>query len=232
MLQMLCMPSSRELILLSWWGVIYFGLVVTLTRSTSLAVVEIVEVLVLPNISEEFAESVRENITKNFIRRQIFMKSLGAASVAMLISCLLLRGSHWVQLCIWGVGFFILYFTASQATLTAPFYRCFSQSLKKHSDVLFLIDPAASPAVSACTALAKRILSYWFVVFVLVMSLTAVPYIMALPLVSRFVGISSVHVAPFIAAVVFVAGFFSFGLGGLVYLASKVICESRWTKYD
>src|SRR5438105_3284175 len=44
-------------------------------------------------------------------------------------------------------------------------YRCFSQSLKKHSDVLFLIDPAASPAVSACTALAKRILSYWFVVF-------------------------------------------------------------------
>jgi len=218
MLQMLCMPSSRELILLSWWGVIYFGLVVTLTRSTSLAVVEIVEVLVLPNISEEFAESVRENITKNFIRRQIFMKSLGAASVAMLISCLLLRGSHWVQLCIWGVGFFILYFTASQATLTAPFYRCFSQSLKKHSDVLFLIDPAASPAVSACTALAKRILSYWFVVFVLVMSLTAVPYIMALPLVSRFVGISSVHVAPFIAAVVFVAGFFSFGLGGLVYL--------------
>ena len=36
--------------------------------------------------------------------------------------------------------------------------------------------------------------------------------------ISDFVGISSVHVAPFIAAVVFVAGFFSFGLGGLVYL--------------
>ncbi len=36
--------------------------------------------------------------------------------------------------------------------------------------------------------------------------------------ISDFVGISSVHVAPFIAAVVFVAGLFSFGLGGLVYL--------------
>ena len=50
--------------------------------------------------------------------------------------------------------------------------------------------------------------------------------------ISDFVGISSVHVAPFIAAVVFVAGFFSFGLGVSSICASKVICESRWTKYD
>jgi hypothetical protein len=217
-LQLLCTPSSHVLILLSSWGVIYFGLVVALTRSTSIAIIEIVNVLLLPNVSEEFAGSARKNIEKNFAKKQIFRKSVCASSVAMLISCVLLRQFHWFPLSIWGVGFFILYFTASQATLTAPFYTCFSYSLKQHSDVLFPVDPAASPAVSACTALAKRLFSYWFAVFMLVMSLTGVLYIMAYPLASKFVGTSSAGVARFISIVVFVAGFFSFGLGSLVYL--------------
>jgi len=214
---MFLMPSSHELISLSWWGVVYFGLVVTHTRYTSLAVDEIVEELVLPSISDELAESVRKNIQKSFARRQTLMKSLSAASIAILISCVFLRQFHWRQLCAWGVGFFILYFTASQATLTAPFYRRFSDSLKEHSDVLFPIDPAASPAIYACTALAKRILLYWFVVLLLVMSLMAVPYIWTFLLASRF-GTWSGSVSRFIAIVVFVAGFFSFGFGSLVYL--------------
>src|SRR5450631_3362463 len=74
------------------------------------------------------------------------------------------------------LGFFIFYYTASQATLTAPFYTCFSQSLKAYDDVLFPIDPAASPSIIACATLAKRVRFYWFVVFVLVMSLTALPW--------------------------------------------------------
>jgi hypothetical protein len=217
-LQMLCLPGSHELILLSWWGVVYFGLVVTLTRSTSLAVVEVIEALLLPNVPEEFACSVRQNIERNFARPRIFMKSLGVASIVMLISCLLLRQFHWVQLCVWGIGFFVLYFTASQATLTAPFYTCFGDSLKKHSEALFAADPVASPAVSACTALARRVLWYWFVVFLLVMSLIAVPHVMSLHLASRFVGTSSADASQFISTAVFVAGFFSFGLGSLVYL--------------
>lgn len=218
MLQLLWTPKSHELILLSCWGVLYFGLVVSLTRSTSLAVVEIIEVLLLPNVSEEFADGARENMERNFSKLQIFIKSLGAASVAMLVSCVLLRQFQWGPLCIWGSGFFILYFTASQATLTAPFYTCFSHSLKAHSDVLFLVDPAASPAVSACTALARRIFSYWFAVSVLVMSLMAMPYIMDHPFASRFAETSSGGVTRFISVAVFVAGFFSFGLGSLVYL--------------
>jgi hypothetical protein len=206
---MACKPSSLELIFLSCWGAVYFGLVVALTRRTSLAVVEIIEALLIPSLSEDCADSARENIEKNFVRPRIFMKSLGAASIAMLISCMLLPRSHGIELVIWGLGFFILYFTASQATLTAPFYTCFSQSLKAHDDVLFPIDPAASPSIIACAALAKRVLFYWFLVFVLVMSLTALPW---------FAGKSFAGVGPFISAVVFVAGFFSFGFGSLVYL--------------
>jgi hypothetical protein len=218
MLLLLCTPKSHELILLSCWGVLYFGLVVSLTRSTSLAVVEIIVVLILPNVSEEFADSASENIERNFSKPNIFIKSLVAASSATLVSYVLLRQFHLGPLCIWAVGFFILYFTASQATLTAPFYTCFSHSLKEHSDVLFLVDPAASPAVSACTALAKRIFSYWFEVSILVMSLMAMPYIMAHPFASRFAETSSTGVARFISVTVFVAGFFSFCLCSLVYL--------------
>jgi hypothetical protein len=217
---MFLIPRSHELIALSWWGVVYFGLVVTHTRNTSLAVEEIVEELVLPSISCKLADSVRINIQKKFSRRQILMKSLSAASIAIFISCALLRQFHWPQLCAWGVGFFILYFTASQATLTAPFYTRFSASLRDHSDVLFPVDPAASPAIHACTSLAKRILWYWFVVSALVMSLMAVPYIWTFLLASRF-GTWSGSVSRFIAVVVFVAGFFSFGFGSLVYLRSE-----------
>jgi hypothetical protein len=222
LLQMCLRPSSPQLVLLSWWGVVYLGLVVMLTRRTSAAVVEIVEVLLIPNISEEFANTVRENIEKNFSRPRTFMKSLAAASAAMLISCALLWQFRGIQLFVWGVGFFILYFTASQATLTAPFYTCFSISLKKHSNILFAVDPATSPAVIGCTALAKRILSYWFVVFVLVMSLTGIPYLMSLPIASSFACASPAGrascISYYISAVVFIAGFFSFCFGSLVYL--------------
>src|SRR5437879_7964679 len=43
-LQMVFLPSSRELILLSWWGAIYFGIVTAFTPSTSLAVSDVIEV--------------------------------------------------------------------------------------------------------------------------------------------------------------------------------------------
>ena len=204
--------SPRELLYLSWWGVAYFGLVVALTRSTSLAIMEIVDLLILPYLSEECTDGALDCITRNFLRPRIFMKSLAVASGSMLLSCVLLRQFHW-NLCLWGLGFFILYFSASQATLTARFYSCFSLSLKEHSNVLFPLDPAASPAVCACKALARRILSYWLMVFVLVMSIMALPYI-----ATKFDGTSLDAVGPFISAVVFIAGFFSFCFGSLVYL--------------
>jgi hypothetical protein len=218
-MQMLFMPSSRELILLSWWGAMYFGVVVALTRSTSLAVIEIVDELLLPNISEEFAISTREKITKGFVRSTIFVKSLGSACIAILTSCLILhRQFAWPLLYVWGSGFFVLYFTAAQATLTAPFYTCFSHTLRKQSADLFEIDPAASPAVSACTMLARRILYYWFLVFLLVISLLAIPVIMTQPFVSGFVSKPAADMSLFISSVVFVAGFFSFIFGSLIYL--------------
>jgi hypothetical protein len=218
-LQMFVVPTSRELILLSWWGAIYFGIVVALTRSTSLAVIDIVEVLLLPNISEQFADSAQEEILKDFVRPKIFVNSLGAGSAAILASCLILHRQYsWPLLCLWGPGFFILYFTASQATLTARFYKCFGHSLRKHTADLFAIDPAASPAVSACTTLARRILCYWFLVFLLVMSLLAVPVIMNFPFASRFASTPPADLSRFVSAVVIVAGFFSFIFGSLDYL--------------
>jgi hypothetical protein len=186
LLQMSIAPSSQELILLSWWGAIYFGIVVALTRSTSRAVIEIAELLILLNISENLAKSALAEITRRFVRRRTMRKNLVTASLAILISFLILhRRFSWPLLSIWGLGFFILYFTASQATLTASFYTCFSHSLRNHSDELFPMDPAASPLLAACTRLARRILYYWFLVFLLMMSLLAVPELMTVPLASK-----------------------------------------------
>jgi hypothetical protein len=220
LLQMSIVPSSRELILLSWWGAIYFGIVVALTRSTSLAVLEIVELLILPNISENFAKSAQAEIIERFVRRKTMRNSLVAASLGILISCLILHGRFsWPSLGIWGLGFFILYFTASQATLTASFYTCFSHSFRKHGDELFPMDPAASPSLTACTRLARRILYYWFLVFLLVMSLLAVPELLTVPLASKFLTKpAAADISLFISTVVCIAGFFSFIFGSLVYL--------------
>jgi|SRR5580704_3285251 hypothetical protein len=43
------------------------------------------------------------------------------------------------------------------------------------------------------------------------------PYLIAHPFASGLAGASSAEIVPYISAVVFVAGFFSFGFGGLVY---------------
>ena len=212
------MASSPELIILSWWGTAYYGIVTVFARSTSIATTELVEVLLIPNVSEDFARSAREEMTKGFNRNTILFKSLGVATLAMILSCYLLRRFPGLHLLTWGIGFFGLYFTASQATLTGLFYTCFSNSLKKHSDDLFVVDPAASPAVSACSAIAKRVLAFWFGAFVLVMSLMAAPYKFAYPFAYRLSDSLTGDMFRFIAAVVIIAGFFSFVFGSLVYL--------------
>jgi hypothetical protein len=214
LLQMLLVAGSRELIVLSCWGAVYFGIVVALTRSTSLAVSEIVDLLVLPNISEGLAESVRTELSQRFVRTKIIVKSVVAAGAAVLISCWSLHRQYsWPSLSLWSIGFFILYFTAAQATITAQFYTCFGHSLRQYDTELFPMDPTASPAISALTRLARRILYYWFLVFLLVMSLLGIPKI-----IPGFVGASSTSdIDVLIYAVVLVAGFFSFVFGSLVY---------------
>ena len=85
--------------------------------------------------------------------------------------------------------------------------------------MLFPFYPAASPAVSVCLALGKRILFYWFVVFLLVMSLVALPY------VSSNGSPPSSSLNHFVSTVVFVAGFFSFVFGASYICASNVACK-------
>jgi hypothetical protein len=212
------MASSPELIILSWWGTIYFGTVTVLARSTSIATTELVEILLIPNISDDFARSAREEMAKGFDRTTIAIKSLVVAILAMILSCYFLRRFPWPHLLTWGLGFFVLYFTASQATLTGLFYTCFSKSLKQHSGDLFVVDPAASPAVFACSAIAKRVLAFWFGTFILVMSLMAAPYKFTYPFSYRLTGGLTGDMFEFIAAVIIIAGFFSFVFGSLVYL--------------
>jgi hypothetical protein len=217
-LQMLCKPRSHDLIVLSGWGALYIGIVVALTKSTSQAIIEIVEVLLIPHISKDVAEDILTNIKKQFPKRRIFRTSLVAASISIFISVCILRRHDWSDLCIWSLGFFVLYFTASQATLTAPFYTCFSHSLKTSHDGFFAIDPAETPNVSACKALGRHMLGYWFIVFLLVTSLIAIPSLTHLHFFSSFVGTLSEDVTRFVVTGFIIAGFFSFVFGSLVYL--------------
>lgn len=218
MLQTLCRPTSHDLILLSCWGGLYFGTVVAVTRSTSERIVEIVELLILPHISEEVAESVREKIETSFVERRIFRTSLVVAGIFLVISVYILHRHNWFELWIWSLGFFILYFTASQTTYTATFYTCFSHSLKMTDEGFSGIDPVESPAILACEVLGRRMLGYWFIVFLLVMSLMAIPQLSHAHFLSGFVGTLSDDITVFVIAGIVIAGFFSFIFGSLVYL--------------
>jgi hypothetical protein len=207
--------SPKALIVLSCWGALYFGIVVALTRSTSPWVLETVETLILPTLSDAGARTALMKMRSDFKRPQLVVVSLMTALVFVGISWLFLRQYPPQHVALWCLGYFYLYFTAALVTLTTRFYTCFSTAIKQNPDQLFRLDPASSPVIFASRALANRMLRYWFCVFLLVVTLG----IVIIPPFATRIQLENADAFPeFVLAVIAVAGFFSFVFGSLVYL--------------
>jgi hypothetical protein len=215
--------AFAPLILLSSWGSLYFGFVVSLARRSTLNTWQIVTQRVVPNIRPDGLPTITSKLNDQFNAKWRISISVAVALFAeigfgmALVPMIDARGVfEWASVVLTMLVYVPLYFSAAEATFSARFYHCFSSLLRERSSELFADDPAASPCVLAVTQLSRCVLVFWLLVFLLVMSIGSVSVAaiyLSLP--------EAKELAALAYWVMLIAGFASFGFGSIVYLEAE-----------
>jgi hypothetical protein len=210
--------SSEELFWLSIWGSGYFALAVTMARSTSAEVLQIIRSRVLPLLSPEAAAAIDDDLKDRFNSIRIQIVSFGSAVVAALISAIAIRmdvfprssimsgASAQITYCC--IGFFVLFLTAARTTDVARFYGTFAAHLHFDRERIYPLDPARSVLVTSVASLGRRILLFWFGIACSVVTLLVLFWWRQ-------------HLFLFVLIVVPIASFFSLVVGTIVFLGNE-----------
>ncbi len=199
------------LFLLSAWGSCYLAFAAAIARSTSSAILVVIENRILPSSSEKAVIAIDRDLARRFRMSRVSLVSFLVAIVAVGITSFALHYDLKSTVKSWEIawsccGFFILYLTAARATFIARFYGTFAAHLKLDSDRIYELDPAHSAQVAPIASVGQRVLLFWFGIVCSVATLY--------PLFSH-------HLSWFVRFVVPTASFFSVGVGTVVFLNSE-----------
>lgn len=220
---------APKLVSLLVWGSLYFTAAGFISTRTTRQVVDIVEHDILPFASARFADAVRRELEReqtpflvHVVPAVVGVLATGATIWALanepcttglsLAGPSALSGQH-LFLGFWALFMFYLYFTAARAVVTATLTRIFAGALDGERESLYLLDAAGSPLVVGLAQLNRAVLTFWAKIFVVIAS--------AMVLVVPPGPFDFAPNSPFLFTLIPVAGFFSIGVGSLVYLDSE-----------
>jgi len=211
------------------WGSLYFAAASFICTRATRQIVDIVEHDILPFASARFADAVRRELAReqtpllvHLVPAVVAVLAIGATIWALdnepctdglpLEASRSLSGQH-LFLGFWAVFMFYLYFTGARAVVTATFTPIFAGALDGERESLYLIDAAGSPLVVGLAQLNRVVLLFWAKIFVVIVS----AMVLALPPGPFDFAPNS----PFLFTLIPVSGFFSIGVGSLIYLGSE-----------
>ena len=222
------------MLLFQLYGTFWSAWATATTRMASNAVASVLDVEVLPRLSERSAQWILGALDKpDFQRRRLLLTSwaIGIASGALAIWCIqrdLPELPNWA-LAFWGVGWALLYTTAAKVVNVSRFYEKFAQALVRDPDCLYPLSPAKSPLVVSLKAVSQRMLLFWFGIVVSIAAI--IPFnLFALTVAGKTAGmgnkiasIGSLHLTTFsfVLGHLVITTIFSFGLGTLIFLRSE-----------
>jgi len=126
----------------------------------------------------------------------------------------------------WSLGWWILFATAAKVVNVGCFYRYFATHLEDEPERLYAMDPARSTLVINIASVGQTMLLFWFGIAVSIaviipfaaLGSPATNYSTAADFISS---LSHLKNKSFVFAMVPIAGFFSIGLGTIVFLRSE-----------
>lgn len=215
-----------QLYALQFYGALWAAWATVTTKLTISTSARILTSDIIPQLSDATAKEIEMHLSR-FDRRRILCISLVTGAMAAIAGAILVsadsqRGPS-LEIAFWAVGWWILFTTSASVVIVGQFYAAFAQSLSLEAPNLFPLDPSQSSLILSMTELGRRMLFYWFGIAIsiaLIFPFSTIDW----NWLSSFLGHGTVSrwTPKYFASVdVVTTGFFSFGLGTIVFLTHE-----------
>jgi len=213
---------SQALTALQVYGAFWAGWSTITAIFTSQTVLGIIERDVLPHIPEDTCAKLTAKLCQSYPQTRLLLQSwLMAAAGAALAGILVYRSGKTplLEIVWWSFGWAILFATSAKVVAVASFYRVFPDALADAFAGRLWLDPARSELVESVARIGKVILLFW----------VGIAFSISLILLARLDWSALLlgkwrllkDTASFVAIEVPITGFFSIGVGVLVFLFSE-----------
>jgi hypothetical protein len=217
--------SSRpRLVSLIAWCACYFAGALYLARSTTRRLLDTIANDILPHASPDYEERVAAELDRRFGPASLVLLPLLAAAASVVAAwwavgrdtgrAVAFSGPPDAELILFSVSAFIYFYAAAVAVVAARFYAAFASNLEAEHASFYVMGAADTPLVKGLSKLGTQVLTFWALVFLLILSSMLLAF--APPETYELTGDSR-----FLFLLVPIAGFFSLGLGCLLYLQTE-----------
>jgi hypothetical protein len=189
---------------------------------------------IIPELPAETAGAIDHDLERRFDRTRLLYVSWGIGVASAVVAGILVYHDALtddpnppiIEIIWWCVGWWILFATAAKVVNVGSFYRVFATHLEDDSVKLYPIDPARSTLVMNIASIGQTMLLFWFGIAVSIAAIIpfaafgshSTDYSNAAKFFSSLRDMTS---SSFVFAMVPVTGFFSIGLGTIVFLRSE-----------
>lgn len=227
-------PSQPQLVSLLCWGACYFAAGIYLSHAATARILETARLDILPHVSEEYAAAVAADIERRDHRGWLIVLPLAVAAISVPVALYTVglglkppvaaTGRFYSgELLIFAISYFVYFYAAAAAVVAARFHSVFAGQLHLEASRFYVLRAADSPLVRGLAKLSGQVLAFWAMIFLAIVSimlLALVPGAYRVPLNS-----------PLLSVLVPVTGFFSLGLGTLVYLRTEANIRATLNRF-
>jgi hypothetical protein len=216
--------SHPKLVTLIAWCACYFAGALYLAGSTTVRLLDTIRDDILPHASSDYQREVAAELDRRFGWVSLALIPLLAATASTFAAwwavCrdtgrpLAWSGPPDAELILFLVSAFLYFYAAAVAVVGARFYSAFSNHLEEDRAEFYVMGAADTPLIKGLSKLGSQVLTFWALIFLLVLSSMLLAF--APPGQYELTRHSS-----FLFLLVPIAGFFSLGLGCLLYLQTE-----------
>ncbi len=219
-------PGSSQLFILQIYGALWATWATVTTKLTISSALRTLTSGIIPNLSDATATDVKRRLDA-FDRRKNLCVSLLIGAIAAIVGGILVSfdlriGPSW-DVVFWSIGWWILFTTSANVVITGQFYLAFSQSLSLEAANLFPLDPSRSSLVLSMAQLGRTMLYFWLGIALsigLIFPFSAIEWTTLAPFSQPSWGPLKLGYFGYIE--VLATGFFSIGLGTVIFLAHEI----------
>lgn len=236
---------SGPMLSLQIYGGLWSFWATTSSRITSTSILKIIEVEVIPELSNSSSEIIIYSLNQRFKRTNILIVSWLISSICAILAGYIVYSEapqatkpSTLSVIWWSIGWSILFATSANVVNVSRFYGAFSEALQYNLERLYPLNPARSSLVLSISAIGKKMIIFWFGIAIsiaLILPFGIVNLNVSLSKIFDIIyitnNVQNITLSDFVLIEVPIAGFFSIGLGSIVFLSSEASIRSAVETY-
>ncbi len=209
------------------YGAFWAGWATATTKLAAASTARLIKTDIIPFLSDPTAQRIADDL-RLFNRPGPLAVSLVIGLAAAVLGAVLMHvdlggEAPWTEMIFWAAGWWILFTTSANVVINGQYYAAFSRNVVMDSDKLFAPEPSNSSLILNLASLGQIMLLFWFGIAISI----ALIFPIAMTDWSHFGFNNSLQNSTdppfgrFVLTDVMATGFFSIGLGTIVFLTHE-----------